>query len=48
MFCFKASSILKELQRYNPELLENCKLSFKHSYPDLSFQRLDEKNLKIA
>ncbi len=46
MFCFKASSILKELKRYNPELLENCKLSFKNSYPDLSFQRLDEKKFE--
>lgn len=43
MFCFKASSIIKEFEKYNLKLLNNCKLSLKNSYPDLNFQRLDEK-----
>ena len=43
MFCFKASSIVKEMQKFNSELLENCKLALRNSYPDLDFQKLDDK-----
>ena len=40
MFCFKASSILKEFEKYNPELIKNCKLALENSSKDLIFQRL--------
>lgn len=42
MFCFKASSIIKEFEKYNPELIKNCKLALRNSYQDLIFQRLDK------
>ncbi len=43
MFCFKASSIVREMQKFNSELLESCKLALRNSYPDLDFQKLDDK-----
>ena len=43
MFCFKASSIVREIQKYNSELLDNCKLALRNSYADLDFQKLDKK-----
>jgi len=42
MFCFKASSIIKEFEKYNPELIKNCKLALRNSHQDLIFQRLDK------
>ena len=46
MFCFKASTILRELKEYNPKLLELCKSSLEKSHKDLSFQRLDTLNFE--
>ena len=40
---FKASSIVREMQKFNSELLESCKLALRNSYPDLDFQKLDDK-----
>ncbi len=48
MFCFKASSIIKELEKYNKELLDNCKLALKNSYPDLSFMRLENNSFNTC
>ena len=42
MFVFKASSILKELSKYSPEIIENCKKCLRESKLDLDFLRLEE------
>ena len=42
MFVFKASSILKELEKFNPEIVQNCENSLKKSKVDLDFIRLEE------
>ena len=46
MFCFKASTIIKEFKKYNCELLENCKLALKNANSDLSFLRLDKNTFR--
>ena len=42
MFLFKAKTILSELDKYAPDVLENCKASMKVKYFDYDFQRLDK------
>ena len=44
MFVCKASSILKELSKYAPDILENCEECLKKSKLDLDFHRLDESS----
>ncbi len=44
MFVCKASSILKELSIFTPQIVENCKKCLKESNVDLDFLRLDEKS----
>ncbi len=46
MFLFKAKTILSELYKYAPEVLENCKNSIKQRYYDYDFQRLDKDSFK--
>tara|TARA_B100000242_G_scaffold233704_1_gene173660 strand:+ start:2257 stop:3708 length:1452 start_codon:yes stop_codon:yes gene_type:complete len=41
MFVFKANSILKELSKFAPKIVENCKECLKESKVDLDFLRLD-------
>ncbi len=41
MFCFKASTIVKEFEKYNSNLLVKCKSALEKSFKDLSFQRLE-------
>ena len=42
MFVCKASSILKELKKYEPEILENCEDCLEKSIVDLDFLRLEK------
>ncbi len=46
IFLFKASIILKELEKFQPKLLEYCKLSIKNSSKDFDFQRLEKQSFK--
>ena len=43
IFLFKASSILKEIKNFAPEILEICSCALKKDLYDLDFQRIDEK-----
>ena len=44
IFVCKASSILKELTKFVPEIVDNCKESLKRSQADLDFLRLDNSS----
>ena len=41
MFVFKAKVILKEIETYNPKIIEICKKSISNNSIDLDFQRID-------
>ena len=43
MFMFKASTILKEVETFLPDLIRNCRLALDKKFFDLDFQRLDKK-----
>ncbi len=42
IFLFKASTILREIKKYAPEVLSSCEKSLKKGYKDLEFMRLDK------
>ena len=42
IFMFKAKVLLKEIEKFSPEILNKCKLSLKESINDLDFQRLNK------
>ena len=42
MFVCKASSILNELSKFSPDIVDNCKQCLRESKVDLDFLRLDE------
>ncbi len=42
MFIFKATSILKEIEKYAPTILENCKKAIQNSMEDMDFLRIDK------
>ena len=44
IFMFKAKKILKEINKYSPEILNCCRESISKSIKDLEFQRLDNKS----
>jgi mannose-1-phosphate guanylyltransferase len=46
IFMFKASSYLKELKKYEPEIYDICKKSFKNTSIDIDFIRIDNKEFK--
>ncbi len=46
MFMFKAQEIIKELNKFSPEILINCKNSINKSLFDLDFQRLDKDSFE--
>lgn len=46
IFLFKAKSIIKELEKYAPEINLYCKESLKNSQQDLDFQRVDKESFK--
>ena len=41
MFLFKAKTILDEVEKFSPDILDACKKSIDKSYSDLDFQRID-------
>ena len=41
MFLFKAKTILDEIKKFSPDILDACKKSIDKSYSDLDFQRID-------
>ena len=44
IFLFNSKLILNELNKYEPKLLENCRLSLFNSSKDLDFLRIDESH----
>ena len=42
IFMAKAKVLLKEMEKFSPEILNKCKLSLKESKNDLDFQRLNK------
>ena len=46
MFLFKAKTIIKELDRYAPDLIENCQCALRESEKDLDFQRINKEEFK--
>ena len=46
IFLFKASVILEQIKKFNPEIVELCKKSLEKNIIDLDFQRIDEKHFK--
>ena len=43
MFVFKANTIIKEFDKYSPELLRNCRAAINNNLKDYDFQRLNQK-----
>ncbi len=43
MFLFKASVLLKEIQKYSPEVIKSCKKALKENHFDMDFQRVDKE-----
>ena len=48
MFLFKAETILKEINKYNPNLRKTCSESLDNAKKDLVFTRLEESSFKKA
>tara|TARA_B100000886_G_scaffold134243_1_gene90604 strand:- start:6027 stop:7460 length:1434 start_codon:yes stop_codon:yes gene_type:complete len=46
IFLFKAKSMLSEMKKYNPEIIEFCKQSLNQSEQDLDFKRLEKEHFK--
>ncbi len=46
IFLFKAKTMLEELERLQPALLENCRQALLHAKYDLDFLRLDSEKIK--
>ncbi len=44
MFLFKASEILKEIEKFSPQIITSCKESIENDLFDLDFQRIDKKS----
>lgn len=42
MFAFKAGCFLRELEKFNPEMLSVCRAALQAAQPDLDFVRLDK------
>ena len=40
IFMFKASTILEDLKKYAPKIVESCEKSLEHNNLDLEFKRL--------
>ena len=48
IFLFKASTILNELLKYEPDIFDMCKKSLKNSSMDLNFRRIDKKYFELC
>ncbi len=46
MFLFQASSIINELEKFSPEIINYCKVATEKVIEDLDFLRLDEESFK--
>ena len=46
MFMFKAKEIIKEIDKFSPEILSSCKNAISKSVLDLDFQRLDKDSFE--
>ncbi len=46
MFLFKASSIIKELEKFSPEIINYCKIAIEKDVLDLDFLRLEPNSFK--
>ncbi len=46
MFMFKAKEIIKEINKFSPEILSSCKKAISKSKLDLDFQRLDKDSFE--
>ena len=46
MFLFKASSIISELEKFSPEIINYCKIAIEKNVADLDFLRLDTDSFK--
>ena len=48
IFLFRASSYLRELEKYNPDLFESCKKSMEHAVKDIDFLRIDKVSFELC
>jgi mannose-1-phosphate guanylyltransferase len=48
MFVFKASTYLKELEKYQPEILSTCQKAMQHTTPDSDFIRVDKAIFELC
>ena len=46
MFLFKASSIINELEKFSPDIINCCKVAIEKDILDLDFLRLEEESFK--
>ena len=46
MFLFKASSIISELEKFSPEIINYCKIAIEKDVEDLDFLRLETESFK--
>jgi len=46
IFLFKASIFLKELRKFEPEIIDNCDKALENGLKDLDFLRINEENFK--
>ena len=46
MFLFKASSIINELNKFSPEIINYCKIAIEKDFVDLDFLRLESESFK--
>jgi len=46
MFLFKASSIINELEKFSPEIIDYCKIAIEKDLVDLDFLRLEANSFK--
>ena len=46
MFLFKASSIINELEKFSPEIINYCKTAIEKDVVDLDFLRLEADSFK--
>jgi len=46
MFLFRASSIISELEKFSPEIIDYCKIAIEKDIKDLDFIRLEEESFK--
>lgn len=48
MFMFKASTLLAELEKHSPEILQSCREALNQATPDLDFIRLQQESFEAC